>query len=115
MREYLAVLCSGATEIRMEFLWLTSLRMDLWQLGMHKKNSFHDIVTVDNCKIVDRDYNIILRCVLDYCAKKELPFYHKLRHEGYVRHLLVRRTTKTKELLVLLLQHQMQKWRRKLT
>ena len=71
-------------------------------LGMHKKNSFHDIVTVDNCKIVDRDYNIILRCVLDYCAKKELPFYHKLRHEGYVRHLLVRRTTKTKELLVAL-------------
>jgi len=39
---------------------------------------------------------------LDYCVKKELPFYHKLRHEGYVRHLLVRRTTKTKELLVAL-------------
>lgn len=31
-----------------------------------------------------------------------MPFYHKLRHEGYIRHLLVRRTTKTKELLVAL-------------
>ena len=85
---------------KMEFSFGDEFKDGPLALGMHKKNSFHDIVTVDNCKIVDRDYNIILRCVLDYCAKKELLFYHKLRHEGYVRHLLVRRTTKTKELLV---------------
>ena len=87
---------------KMEFSFGDQFKDGPLALGMHKKNSFHDIVTVDNCKIVDRDYNIILRCVLDFCAKKELPFYHKLRHEGYVRHLLVRRTTKTKELLVAL-------------
>lgn len=87
---------------KMEFSFGDQFKDGPLALGMHKKNSFHDIVTVDNCKIVDRDYNIILRCVLDYCAKKELPFYHKLRHEGYIRHLLVRRTTKTKELLVAL-------------
>lgn len=87
---------------KMEFSFGDGFKDGPLALGMHKKNSFHDIVTVDNCKIVDRDYNIILRCVLDYCVKKELPFYHKLRHEGYVRHLLVRRTTKTKELLVAL-------------
>ena len=87
---------------KMEFSFGDEFKDGPLALGMHKKNSFHDIVTVDNCKIVDRDYNIILRCVLDYCTKKELPFYHKLRHEGYVRHLLVRRTTKTKELLVAL-------------
>ena len=87
---------------KMEFSFGDEFKDGPLALGMHKKNSFHDIVTVDNCKIVDRDYNIILRCVLDYCAKNELPFYHKLRHEGYVRHLLVRRTTKTKELLVAL-------------
>ena len=87
---------------KMEFSFGDQFKDGPLALGMHKKNSFHDIVTVDNCKIVDKDYNIILRCVLDYCAKKELPFYHKLRHEGYVRHLLVRRTTKTKELLVAL-------------
>ena len=87
---------------KMEFSFGDEFKDGPLALGMHKKNSFHDIVTVDNCKIVDRDYNIILRCVLDFCAKKELPFYHKLRHEGYVRHLLVRRTTKTKELLVAL-------------
>ena len=87
---------------KMEFSFGDEFKDGPLALGMHKKNSFHDIVTVDNCKIVDKDYNIILRCVLDYCAKRELPFYHKLRHEGYIRHLLVRRTTKTKELLVAL-------------
>lgn len=87
---------------KMEFSFGDEFKDGPLALGMHKKNSFHDIVTVDNCKIVDKDYNIILRCVLDYCAKRELPFYHKLRHEGYIRHLLVRRTTKTKELLAAL-------------
>lgn len=85
---------------KMEFSFGDEFKDGPLALGMHKKESFHDIVTVDQCKIVDEDYNKVLRCVLDYCASKELPFYHKLRHEGYLRHLLVRRTTKTKQLLV---------------
>ena len=60
----------------------------------------HDIVTVNQCQIVDEDYRKVLDCVLDYCTKRELPFYKKLRHEGYLRHLLVRRTTVTKQMLV---------------
>lgn len=85
---------------KMEFSFGDEFKDGPLALGMHKRNSFHDIVTVDECKIVDGDYNKVLRCVLDYCAEKKLPFYHKLRHEGYLRHLLVRRTTKTKQLLV---------------
>ena len=37
LREYLAVLCSGATEIRCNFLLVTSLRMDLWHLECTRK------------------------------------------------------------------------------
>ena len=37
LREYLAVLCSGATEIRWNFLLVTSLRMDLWHLECIRK------------------------------------------------------------------------------
>lgn len=33
----LAVLCSGATEIRWNFLLVTSLRMDLWHLECIRK------------------------------------------------------------------------------
>ena len=85
---------------KMEFSFGDEFKEGPLALGMHKRNSFHDIVTVDECQIVDRDYNKVLKCVLDYCVEKNLPFYHKLRHDGYLRHLLVRRTTKTKQLLV---------------
>ena len=87
---------------KMEFSFGDEFKGGPLALGMHKKESFHDIVTVDECKIVDSDYNKILRAVLDYCAEYELPFYHKMRHEGYLRHLLVRRTVRTNQLLVAL-------------
>ena len=85
---------------KMEFSFGDEFKDGPLALGMHKRNSFHDIVTVDECKIVDDDYHRVLRCVLNYCAERNLPFYHKLRHDGYLRHLLVRRTTKTKQMLV---------------
>lgn len=85
---------------KMEFSFGDEFKGGPLALGMHKRNSFHDIVTVDACQIVDRDYNKVLKCVLEHCAEKNLPFYHKLRHDGYLRHLLVRRTTKTKQMLV---------------
>lgn len=69
-------------------------------LGMHKRGSFHDIVTVDGCQIVDEDYSKILRCTLDFFTKEKVDFYHKMSHEGYLRHLLVRKAVKTGEILI---------------
>lgn len=69
-------------------------------LGMHKRGSFYDIVTVDRCQIVDQDYRDILQCVLKYCEEQNWPFYHRLKHEGFLRHLLVRKSYFEKEILV---------------
>ncbi|WP_073993739.1 23S rRNA (uracil(1939)-C(5))-methyltransferase RlmD [Parasporobacterium paucivorans] len=69
-------------------------------LGLHRKNSFHDIVNITDCRIVDNDFNEILKCVLNHFDGKEIPFYHKMRHEGYLRHLLVRRAATTGEILI---------------
>ncbi len=69
-------------------------------LGMHKRGSFHDIVTVAGCKIVDEDYSKILSAALYYFQEQGTPFYHKMSHIGYLRHLLVRKAVKTGELLV---------------
>ena len=60
-------------------------------LGMHKRGSFYDIVNVSGCKIVEADYRKILIATRDYFDAKGLPFYHRLRHDGYLRHLLVRK------------------------
>lgn len=85
---------------KMEFSFGDEYKDGPLALGLHKTNSFYDIITVYDCKIVDKDYNRILRCVLEFCRNNGLNFYHKIRHEGYLRHLLIRRGTRTNELLV---------------
>lgn len=69
-------------------------------LGMHKKGSFYDIVTVDHCRIVDSDYNQILRTVLNFYAGKQVTFYKKMQHVGALRHLVVRQVMCSKDILV---------------
>ena len=69
-------------------------------LGMHKRGSFYDIVTVDECRIVDDDYRKILGATVAYFRAQDIPFYHRMRHEGYLRHLLVRKAVKTEEILI---------------
>lgn len=69
-------------------------------VGMHKRGGFYDIVTVDQCKIVDEDYRRILSATAEYFREKQIPFYHRMRHTGYLRHLLVRKAVKTDEILV---------------
>ena len=44
----------------------------------------------------------MLSCVLDYFTEKNASYFHKIRHEGYLRHLLVRKAQKTGELLIAL-------------
>ena len=73
-------------------------------LGMHKKGSFYDIVTVSGCRIVDDDYKAILSATLDYFspmyANGEISFYHRMKQVGYLRHLLVRKAVRTGDILV---------------
>ena len=85
---------------KMEFSFGDEVKEGPLALGMHKRGSFYDIVTVEDCKIVDADYGKILKCVLNYCEEEKLGFYHKRSHKGYLRHLLVRKGEKTGELLV---------------
>jgi 23S rRNA (uracil-5-)-methyltransferase RumA len=85
---------------KMEFSFGDEVKNGPLALGLHKKGSFHDIVTASECKIVDTDFNQLLQTVLDFFAKRETPFYKKLSHTGYLRHLLVRRAVKTGEMLV---------------
>ncbi|MCM1049810.1 MAG: class I SAM-dependent RNA methyltransferase [Clostridiales bacterium] len=92
---------------KMEFSFGDEVKDGPLSLGMHKRGSFYDIVSVTECQIVDEDYRKIIRCVRDYFAglqehKVDIRFYHRLRHEGYLRHLLVRKAAKTGEILIAL-------------
>ena len=85
---------------KMEFSFGDEVKDGPLALGMHKRGGFYDIVTTDQCQIVDEDYRKILSCTLQYFQEQGLSFYHRLRHTGYLRHLLVRKGAKTGEILV---------------
>ena len=85
---------------KMEFSFGDEYKDGPIALGMHKRGSFHDIVNVTDCQIVDEDYRKILDCTLEAARKSGLLYYHRMRHTGYFRHLLVRKAVKTEEILV---------------
>ena len=87
---------------KMEFSFGDEYRNGPLALGMHKRGSFYDIVSVRDCCIVDEDYRRVLACVLDYFLQQNSSYFHKIRHEGYLRHLLVRKAQKTGEMLIAL-------------
>ncbi len=69
-------------------------------LGMHKRNSFYDIVTTDHCNIISADMRAILSETLHFFSERNVPYYHKNEEKGFLRHLVVREGQNTGELLV---------------
>lgn len=85
---------------KMEFSFGDEYKDGPLALGLHKKGSTYDVLPVTDCKLVHNDFNKIVGVVLDYCRKQGLTYYHKMRHTGFLRHLLVRRADTTGEILV---------------
>ena len=77
---------------KMEFTFGNEKKDGPLTLGMHKRGSFYDIVPVEDCLLVDGDYRLILRTVRQYFEEKGTPFFHRMTHVGYLRHLLVRKS-----------------------
>ncbi len=85
---------------KMEFSFGDEVKDGPLTLGLHKKNSFYDIVQVTGCKIVRRAYNQIVELVVNFFKEREIPYYKKKSHEGYLRHLVVRSSIKTGNILI---------------
>ena len=96
---------------KMEFSFGDETKDGPLTLGMHKRGSFYDVLTVNDCRIVDEDYRKILTAVRDYFAERNVCFYHRLSHEGFLRHLLVRKAVKTGEILVALVTTTQSPWK----
>lgn len=85
---------------KMEFSFGDAYKDGPLTLGLHKRGSFYDIVAVGHCLLVHEDCRKVLRETLAYFREQGACFYKKLSHQGYLRHLLVRRGVKSGELLV---------------
>ena len=92
--------CQFGYRNKMEFSFGDEYKDGPLALGMHKRGSFYDIVTVKDCQIVDEDFRKILEAVLEFYQQQGAKYDHKLSHQGYLRHLLVRKAVKTEEILI---------------
>jgi len=62
--------------------------------------SYYEVVTLKDCNIVDADYLRIIEGTLQFFQERKVPFYHKARHDGSLRHLVVRKGAATGEILI---------------
>lgn len=85
---------------KMEFSFGDEQKEGNLALGMRKKNSYYEVVNVNQCCIIDEDYRTILNAALEYFIDKKASFYHKGKHTGMLRHLVIRKSPKTKQILV---------------
>jgi 23S rRNA (uracil-5-)-methyltransferase RumA len=85
---------------KMEFSFGDEYKDGPLALGMHKRGSFYDIVTCSSCQIVDEDYRRILQATLEFAQASGQTFYHKVTHQGYFRHLLLRKGKRSGEILI---------------
>lgn len=85
---------------KMEFSFGDEYKDGPLSLGLHKKGSTYDVLTAGDCRLVHEDMTKILLCVLNYFKERKVSYYKKMQHEGYLRHLLLRRGDATGEILV---------------
>jgi len=85
---------------KMEYTFGDEYKDGPMSLGLHKRGSFYDVVDAGGCKIADEDYGLIVSETLHFFREKGLSYYHRMRHEGYLRHLMVRKACHTDEIMV---------------
>lgn len=85
---------------KMEFTFGDYERGGELELGLHTPNKRNAIVSTTTCLLVDKDFRSILKTTLEYFKSKELSHYNLMKHEGYLRHLVIRKAQKTGEILI---------------
>jgi len=69
-------------------------------LGMRKQRSFYEVATPTNCVLICDDFKRIIVYVLEYFRNSGEAFFHRKRHTGSLRHLVLRRGEFTGEILL---------------
>ena len=85
---------------KMEFTFGDAYKDGPLTLGLHKKGSFYDILEVTDCKIVKPGWNEILKYTQAFFAERHVPYYHRMKHTGILRNLVIRQSSVTGEYLI---------------
>ena len=100
--EYDGIISSGPADYRnkMEYSFGDEGKDSLLTLGLRKKRSFYEVVNDDTCNIVDKDFLDILFYTQNFFRDENIDFFHRKRHTGILRHLVIRKGHFTDEILV---------------
>lgn len=69
-------------------------------LGFHQRNMGKNILNTYNCMLISEDAQKIHRASIDFLKKENLDYYHLLKREGFLRHLVIRETRFNNEIMV---------------
>ena len=91
---------------KMEFTFGDECKDGPFALGLHQKGSFMNIVNITDCHLIHPDMNLVRNLVRDffqpYYEAGSVTFYNHRSHQGWLRHLLLRRAAATGEILAAL-------------
>lgn len=85
---------------KMEYTFGDLVKDGEMTLGMHKRRSFMSVLNTDDCMLVNDDFNLIRKSVLEHCIAKGYRHYNPKNHKGLLRNLIIRRGERTGELLI---------------
>ena len=69
-------------------------------LGLHCKGSFNKYISVPPCFIADKDFLKAAEIIKDFANENGLPAYNNRIHEGFFRHLVLRKSQINNEMLI---------------
>ena len=69
--------------------------------GLFQSGS-HELSAIDQCLVETRDANRVLHLVRDWANQHHIPIYNEQTHQGFLRHVVVRRSIFTHQLMVVL-------------
>ncbi len=85
---------------KMEFTFGDEEKDGPLTLGLHRKNSTHDIIPIDSCAIVSPAWNMIVKYTQDFYRKLGVPHYNSFTHKGVLRNLVIRQSATDGSILV---------------
>ncbi|MDR1474198.1 MAG: 23S rRNA (uracil(1939)-C(5))-methyltransferase RlmD [Endomicrobium sp.] len=91
---------------KMEFSFFNSSNNNLVDgdfkvdLGLHRRGSFNRYISLPPCFIADKDFLRAAEIVKDFANKNNISVYNNKTHEGFFRHLVLRKATNNNQFLI---------------
>ncbi|OAN60710.1 23S rRNA (uracil-5-)-methyltransferase RumA [Balneola sp. EhC07] len=74
--------------------------------GMHAPGRFDKILNLNECHLQRKESFEILDFVRNYCIQHDIPPFDAMKHEGFMRHLMIRNSFHTDDFMVNLVTYQ---------